>query len=62
MGTILLGSRLVPGQDVTTLPFAAFTDQATDFAKRLDSELLAKWPELRLNASYQAFRLSGLSA
>jgi hypothetical protein len=45
-----------------TLPFAAFTDRATDFARRLDAELLAKRPELKLNLAYQAFRLSGLSA
>jgi hypothetical protein len=45
-----------------TLPFAAFADRVADFARRLDAELLAKRPELRLNPAYQAFRLSGLSA
>ena len=42
--------------------FAAFKEQTTDFARRLDAELLAKRPELRLNPVYQDFRLSGLSA
>jgi hypothetical protein len=45
-----------------TLPFAAFADQTAEFARRLDAELLAKRPELKLNPVYQAFRLSGLSA
>jgi hypothetical protein len=45
-----------------TLPFVAFSDRAADFARRLDAELSAKRPELRLNPAYQAFRLSGLSA
>jgi hypothetical protein len=44
------------------VPFAAFADQATDFARRLGSELLSKRPELRLNPVYRDFRLSGLSA
>jgi hypothetical protein len=44
-----------------TVPFAAFGEQVRDFARRLDAELLAKRPELRLNPVYQDFRLSGLS-
>lgn len=44
-----------------TLPLTAFTDQARDFARRLDAELLAKRPQLRLNPVYRGFRLSGLS-
>ncbi len=45
-----------------TVPFAAFTDQVEDFARRLDIELLAKRPEFKLNPVYQDFRLSGLSS
>jgi hypothetical protein len=45
-----------------TLPFVAFSDRTAEFARRLDAELSAKRPELRLNPAYQAFRLSGLSA
>jgi hypothetical protein len=45
-----------------TLPFGEFVDRTEDFARRLDAELLAKRPELRLNPAYQAFRLFGLSA
>jgi hypothetical protein len=45
-----------------TVPFAAFADKATDFARRLDRELLSKRPELGLNPVYRDFRLSGLSA
>jgi hypothetical protein len=45
-----------------TLPFAAFVNQTADFARRLDAELSAKRPELRLNPAYEAFRLSGFSA
>lgn len=44
-----------------TVPFTAFREQARDFARRLDAELLAKRPELKLNPVYQDFRLSGLS-
>jgi hypothetical protein len=42
--------------------FTVFVDQAQDFARRLDAELLAKRPELKLNPVYEAFKLSGLSA
>ena len=45
-----------------TVPFAAFGEQVRDFARRLDTELMAKRPELKLNPTYQDFRLSGLSA
>jgi hypothetical protein len=44
-----------------TVPFTEFGEQAQDFARRLDSELLAKCPELRRNLAYQDFKLSGLS-
>jgi hypothetical protein len=45
-----------------TVSFSVFVDQAKDFARRLDAELLAKRPELKLNPVYEAFKLSGLSA
>jgi hypothetical protein len=45
-----------------TLFFTAFRDQAWDFARRLDTEVLAKRPELKANPTYQGFKLSGLSA
>jgi hypothetical protein len=45
-----------------TVLFTVFVDQARDFARRLDAELLAKRPELKLNPVYEAFKLSGLSA
>jgi len=45
-----------------TVSFTVFVDQAKDFARRLDAELLAKRPELKLNPVYEAFKLSGLSA
>jgi hypothetical protein len=45
-----------------TVPFAEFADKATDFARRLDRELLSKRPELGLNPVYRDFRFSGLSA
>jgi hypothetical protein len=44
-----------------TVSFSVFVDQAKDFARRLDAELLAKRPELKLNPVYEAFKLSGLS-
>ena len=44
-----------------SVPFAVFGEQVRDFARRLDAELLAKRPELKLNPVYQDFRLSGLS-
>ena len=44
-----------------TVPFAEFGERAQDFARRLDSELLAKCPELKRNLAYQDFKLSGLS-
>jgi hypothetical protein len=44
------------------VPFTAFRDQARDFGERLDEELLAKRPELKMNPTYQGFKLSGLSA
>jgi hypothetical protein len=49
-----------PGE--ITIPFTAFVEKATDFAQRLDAEVLAKRPELKQNPVYQAFKLSGLSA
>ena len=45
-----------------TVSFTVFVDQAKDFARRLDAELVAKRPELKLNPIYEAFKLSGLSA
>ena len=45
-----------------TVSFTVFVDQAKDFARRLDAELVAKRPELKLNPVYEAFKLSGLSA
>ena len=45
-----------------TVSFTVFADQAKDFAQRLDAELVAKRPELKLNPVYEAFKLSGLSA
>ena len=45
-----------------TVSFTVFADQAKDFARRLDAELVAKRPELKLNPVYEAFKLSGLSA
>lgn len=41
--------------------FTAFREQATDFGRRLNGELLAKRPELRLNPVYQDFKFSGFS-
>jgi hypothetical protein len=55
-----ISASYAPGE--ITIPFAAFREQARDFARRLDAELLAKRPELRLNPVYQDFKLSGLSA
>jgi hypothetical protein len=43
------------------VPFAAFKEQAADFARRLDVEVRAKRPDLELNPVYQDFKLSGLS-
>lgn len=43
------------------VPFAAFKEQAADFARRLDEEVRAKRPDLELNPVYQDFKLSGLS-
>ncbi len=43
------------------IPFAAFKEQAADFARRLDVEVRAKRPDLELNPVYQDFKLSGLS-
>jgi hypothetical protein len=57
---ITVGGSYAVGE--ITLPFVAFCERATDFARRLGAELSAKRPELRLNPAYQAFRLSGLSA
>jgi hypothetical protein len=45
-----------------SVSFTVFVDQAKDFARRLDAELVAKRPELKLNPIYEAFKLSGLSA
>ena len=45
-----------------TVSFTVFVDQAKDFPRRLDAELVAKRPELKLNPVYEAFKLSGLSA
>jgi hypothetical protein len=45
-----------------TVSFTVFVNQAKDFAQRLDAELVAKRPELKLNPVYEAFKLSGLSA
>jgi hypothetical protein len=45
-----------------TVSFTVFADQANDFAQRLDAELVAKRPELKLNPVYEASKLSGLSA
>jgi hypothetical protein len=45
-----------------SVSFTVFVDQAKDFARRLDAELVAKRPELKLNPVYEAFKLSGLSA
>lgn len=45
-----------------TVSFTVFVNQAKDFAQRLDAELVAKRPELKLNPAYEAFKLSGLSA
>jgi hypothetical protein len=46
---------------VIIVPFTTFRGMAGDFARRLDAEVLAKRPELRLNRVYQGFKLSGLS-
>jgi hypothetical protein len=45
-----------------TVSFTVFADQAKDFARGLDAELVAKRPEIKLNPVYEAFKLSGLSA
>jgi|SRR5450631_2358352 hypothetical protein len=45
-----------------TVSFTLFVDRAKDFTRRLNAELLAKRPELKLNPFYEAFKLSGLSA
>jgi hypothetical protein len=45
-----------------SVSFTVFVDQVKDFARRLDAELVAKRPELKLNPVYEAFKLSGLSA
>jgi hypothetical protein len=45
-----------------SVSFTVFVDQAKDFARRLDAELVAKRPELKLNPVYEDFKLSGLSA
>lgn len=56
---IIIRGSYAPGE--ITVPFAEFSEQARDFARRLDAELLAKCPELRRNPVYQDFKLSGLS-
>jgi hypothetical protein len=55
-----ISGSYAPGE--ITIPFTVFVEKATDFAQRLDAELLAKRPELRQNPLYRAFKLSGLSA
>jgi hypothetical protein len=55
-----ISGSYAPGEII--VPFTAFREQARDFARRLDAELLAQRPELRLNPVYQDFKLSGLSA
>jgi hypothetical protein len=55
-----ISGSYAPGE--ITVAFTAFVEKATDFAQRLDAELLAKRPELRQNPVYRAFKLSGLSA
>jgi hypothetical protein len=57
---ITISGSYAPGE--ITIPFTVFIEKATDFAQRLDAELLAKRPELGQNPVYQAFKLSGLSA
>ena len=44
------------------VPFEVFAEKVTDFARRLEMELLSKRPELGLNPIYRDFRLSGLSS
>jgi hypothetical protein len=43
------------------VPLTEFRKQSTEFARRLDAELVSKQPDLRENTVYQAFKLSGLS-
>jgi hypothetical protein len=57
---ITISGSYAPGE--ITIPFRAFVEKVTDFAQRLDAELMAKRPELRQNPVYRAFKLSGLSA
>jgi hypothetical protein len=44
-----------------TVSFTEFSEQAREFARRLDAELRAKCPELGRNSAYQDFKFSGLS-
>jgi hypothetical protein len=57
---IVISASFAPGEIAVRFP--EFKQQARDFARRLDAELLAKRPELMLNQVYQEFKLSGLSA
>jgi hypothetical protein len=57
---MIISGSYAPGEIV--IPFTEFIERARDFGRRLDSELLAKRPELGQNPIYQDFKLSGLSS
>ena len=51
-----ISGSYAPGEIIVPLP--VFTKQVSEFAQRLDAELLAKRPELGRNPVYQEFKLS----
>ena len=53
---VAITSSYAPGEIV--VPLSAFKDQANEFARRLDKELLRKHPELEMNPDYQRLKLS----
>ena len=53
---VKISGSYAPGEVIVPLP--VFTKQVSEFAQRLDAELLAKRPELGRNPVYQEFKLS----
>jgi hypothetical protein len=56
---VLISGSYAPGNIV--VPLIEFKKQISEFARRLDAELVSKQPDLLENTVYQAFKLSGLS-
>ena len=53
---VKISGSYAPGELIVPLP--VFMKQVSEFAQRLDAELLAKRPELGRNRVYQEFKLS----